>query len=227
MAAYPMKIASIAGRGIGVLSTRHLKPGQLILQESPFARVNKDAGNPESRSNPTVSKIMGRVMEMASSGKFNPRSEFTAWPTEVVKCFEEILDAQSAMTFEKLDENSQKQWMELSDVHAPDEEQKTPGGILRTNAIDDDEGYANLYSQLSRMNHSCDPNAVRVSSNESGDNGVAVVARRGIDEGEEILFNYMDGADDGKPVEHRRKHLMQQYHFHCTCPLCMQQENSS
>ena len=114
--------------------------------------------------------------------------------------------------------------MRLSDVHASDEKGKTPGGILRTNGIDDDEGYANLYNNLARMNHSCAPNAVRVQTNESG--GVAVVARRPIDKGEEILINYMDGADDGKPVEQRREHLMQQYHFHCNCPLCIQQDSA-
>uniref|UniRef100_A0A6U0IMD4 SET domain-containing protein n=1 Tax=Minutocellus polymorphus TaxID=265543 RepID=A0A6U0IMD4_9STRA len=222
MAAYPMKITSIAGRGLGVLSTRYLKPGQLILQEIPFARVNKDAGSPESRANPKVSKLMARVVELASSGQFDPRSEYGSWPSEVVHCFEGVLEAQADMVFEGCSSDRQEKWMELSDVHAADEKHKTPGGILRTNGVDDAEGHANLYSQMSRMNHSCAPNAVRVSTSDSG--GVAVVSRKQIDEGEEVLINYMDGADDGKPVDQRRKHLMQQYHFHCTCPLCMAQE---
>jgi hypothetical protein len=175
---------------------------------------------------------MERVMKLASTGKFNPRSEFSAWPQEVVKYFQGILNIQADMTFEKLDDIKRKQWMELSDVHASDndEQQKTPGGILRTNAIDDDEGYANLYSQLSRMNHSCDPNADRVSIKDksSGKSGVAVIARRVIDDGEEIFMNYMDGAViDRNSVGDRRRHLMQQYHFHCSCPLCMEQEKSS
>ena len=126
------------------------------------------------------------------------------------------------MVFEGSSSETQNKWMELSDVHAADDKQKSPGGILRTNGVDDAEDHANLYSQMSRMNHSCAPNAVRVSTGDSG--GVAVVARKQIDEGEEVMINYMDGADDGKPVEQRRKHLMQQYTFHCTCPLCMSQE---
>lgn len=202
-----MKIAKIAGRGLGVLSTRYLKPGQLILQEMPFARVNKDAGSAESRANPKVAKLMARVLELASTGQFDPRSEYGSWPSEVVHCFEGVLEAQADMVFEG---------------HATDDKQKTPGGIIRTNGVDDAEDHANLYTHMSRMNHSCAPNAVRVSTGDSG--GVAVVARKQIDEGEEVMINYMDGADDGKPVEQRRKHLMQQYTFHCTCPLCMSQE---
>jgi len=223
-----MKIAKLAGKGFGVLATQTLKPGQLILQEYPLVRVDKSPGSPEARANPTCAKLMGRVMEMAKTGKFNPRSDFSQWPIVVVSCFEGILDEQSNMAYAKLDKGRQKQWMELSDVHAEDEARKSPGGILRTNAIDDAENYANLYAQLSRMNHSCAPNAIRISTDKVG--GVAVLVAhnntRGIDEGEEVLISYTDGVDDGLPVEERRKHLMQQYHFHCMCNLCLEQENN-
>mmetsp|Transcript_14365 Transcript_14365/g.26118 ORF Transcript_14365/g.26118 Transcript_14365/m.26118 type:complete len:226 (+) Transcript_14365:178-855(+) len=219
---YPMKIANLAGKGLGVLAAKALKPGHLILREHPIARVDKTPGSPESRANPTCTKLMNRVMEMAKSGQFDPRSDFPQWPSEIVSCFEGILDEQAKMAYEKLDGEKQTQWMELSDVHAKEEDHKSPGGILRTNAIDDAENHANLYRQLSRMNHCCAPNVVRVSTDNRG--GVAVVASKGIGEGEEVLINYMDGADDGLPVEKRREHLMQQYHFHCTCDLCMKQD---
>ena len=222
MSSFPIKIASLAGRGYGVIATKVLKPGMVILQEHPVARVDKTPGSPEARSNPTCIKLMNRVQEMAKSGQFNPRSEFGMWPSEVVECFEGILDEQSKMAYEKLDEKKQKAWMALADVHAKDEDSKTPGGIIRTNAIDDADNFANLYPELSRMNHSCSPNAMRLSSDRQG--GVTVVANQDIDEGDEVCINYMDGADDGLPVEQRRKHLMQQYHFHCSCKLCMEQE---
>ncbi len=34
---------------------------------------------------------------------------------------------------------------------------RTAGGVLRTNAFDDDEGFANLYEITSRVNHACQP----------------------------------------------------------------------
>mmetsp|Transcript_8988 Transcript_8988/g.15630 ORF Transcript_8988/g.15630 Transcript_8988/m.15630 type:complete len:224 (-) Transcript_8988:318-989(-) len=220
----PIKIATLAGKGFGVLATRALKPGQLILNEHPFARVDKAPGSPDARSNPTCIKLMGRVTEMAKAGKFNPRSDFSQWPREIVACFEGILDEQAKMEYDKITQDGRRKWMELADVHAKDETDKTPGGILRTNAIDDADGHANLYELLSRINHSCAPNSLRLSTDNKG--GVAVVANRGIDEGEEVLISYTDGADDGLKVEERRNHLMQQYHFHCMCSLCMEQEES-
>ena len=61
---------------------------------------------------------------------------------------------------------------------------------------------------------------------------MAVVAKVDIDEGEEVLINYMDdGQDDDESghqlgVERRREQLMQQYHFHCVCSLCLEQEKA-
>ena len=225
MASFPIKVAPLAGKGLGVVATRALKPSVVLLQEHPFLRVDKSPGSPEARANPRCVALMKTVTDMAKAGQFNPRSEFSQWPREIVECFECILEEKGNMAFATLDEEKRKKWMALSDVHAESEEKKTPGGILRTNGIDDDENHANLYEQLSRMNHSCSPNALRVSTDGQG--GVAVVANKDIGEGEEVLINYMDGADDGLPVEERRKHLSRQYHFHCTCDLCMEQERTS
>jgi len=72
------------------------------------------------------------------------------------------------------------------------------------------------------MNNSCSPNANRVSTDNSG--GVTVVANEDIHARDEVLISYTDGADDGLPVEERRKHLMQQYLFHCMCDLYLKQE---
>ena len=235
-----IKVVEIAGRGIGVLTTRSFKPGQVILQEMPFARVSKNAGSPEVRAHPVASKLMDRVVELAASGAFNPRTDnFHSWPSEVRRCMEGVLEAQAEMEYDRSPPAVQAKWRELSDVHAvaadddasaEDADQtssckKTPGGVLRTNGVDDDEGYANLYEKLSRMNHSCEPNAVRIVSRTDprAGPGVHVVASRHIDKGEEVFINYIDGADDGLRVEERRHHLQQQYHFHCTCSRCMRE----
>ena len=222
---YPIKIANLVSKGLGVIATQTLKPGQLILREHPLVRVDNTPVTPEARSNPRCAYLMGRVIDMARTNQFNPRSEFSTWPTEVVNCFVDILDEQANIAYGSLDTEKQKRWMELADVHAEDGDEKTPGGILRTNAIDDANNRANLYHQLSRMNHSCSPNATRVLSDSKG--GVNVVANRNIGMGEEVLISYTDGDDDGLPAEERRRHLMQQYHFHCTCELCMEQEKNT
>ena len=222
---YPIKITKLASKGLGVIATQALKPSQLILHEHPLVRVDKSPGSPDARSNQKCIQYMNRVMEMAKTGQFNPRSDFNTLPKEVVSCYEGVLNEQSIMAYDKLEKHKQNKWMELADVFAKDNDDKTPGGILRTNAIDDDSNHANLYEQLSRINHSCQPNTIRASTDKIG--GVAIVANKDIAKDEEITINYMDGVDDGKPVEKRREHLMQQYHFHCTCDLCMEQETES
>ena len=219
---YPIKIIQLAGKGMGVVATQSLKPSQLILHEHPLVRVDKSPASFDSRQNSTCMKLMNTVMEMAKSGKFNPRSDYQNWPREVVSCYEGILNEQSQMAYDRLEKQKQKRWMELADVFAKDDDTKTAGGILRTNAIDDDENHANLYEQLSRINHSCAPNTMRVSTDKIG--GVAIVGHKDIAKDSEITINYMDGIDDGKSVDERRKNLMQQYHFHCQCDLCMEQE---
>ena len=219
---YPIKIVNLASKGLGVIATQAIKSNQLILHEHPLVRIDKSPGSTDSRQSPTCMKLMGRVMELAKSGQFNPRSDYSSWPAEVISCYEGILNEQCNMAYDKLDAQKQKQWMKLADIFAQNGNEKSPGGIIRTNAIDCAENHANLYEQLSRINHSCNPNTTRISTDKIG--GVAIVANKAIEKDEEISINYMDGVDDDKPVEERRKHLMQQYHFHCQCDLCMMQE---
>ena len=99
---------------------------------------------------------------------------------------------------------------------------------MRTNGFDDDEGYANLYELLSRVNHACGDaaNSTRISlksiaGSGAADNSVVVVAERDIEEGEELLVNYLDSADEGMGVEERRRHLLRTHNFTCTCAKCM------
>lgn len=220
---YPIKIVNLANKGLGVIATQAIKSSQLILHEHPLVRVDKSPGSPDSKQSPKCMKLMGRVMELAKTGQFNPRSDYSSWPAEVISCYEGILNEQAKIAYDKLDDtHKQKQWMELADVFATNDNEKSPGGIIRTNAIDCADNHANLYEMLSRINHSCDPNTARISTDNIG--GVAIVANKDIEKDEEISINYMDGADDNKAVEERRKYLMQQYHFHCQCDLCMMQE---
>ncbi len=123
------------------------------------------------------------------------------------------------MAHAKLDPLSRDRWMSLDDSASAPGAEKTPGGVLRTNAFDDATGHANLYELLSRVNHSCEPNAIR-QTETGGQSVVQLVSCVAIREGDEILVNYMDGIDEGLNVEQRRSRLQQQYRFHCECPRC-------
>lgn len=192
---------------------------------------------------------------------------------------------QAEIAYQKLETPLRERWLALDDSVTVSG--KTPGGVLRTNAFDDDTGHANLYELLSRVNHSCEPNAIRESEQATRaarqplahmrarctcprddprehpctpsvlssllgsllcrdlfvvgistllgsllcwdlsfvgqGSGVRLRASRVIEQGDEILVNYMDGIDADLAVEQRRQRLKQQYSFHCECPRCVRE----
>ena len=75
-----------------------------------------------------------------------------------------------------------------------------------------------VFLNLSRLNHSCDPNSVMVFN---GDSEVACLrATRDIPRGTELCINY--GADG--EVGERRAHLRKCFGFICMCELCKHEE---
>ena len=121
------------------------------------------------------------------------------------------MDIQANMTYEEQTPDIKQRWMALSqfvplapdgDAHdqATPPPSKSPGRIIRTNAFDDAEGFANLYERLSRMNHRCQANALRVAG---FNHAVRVVAARPIDVGEEICISYLDAPHPDAPRPRR------------------------
>ena len=66
-----------------------------------------------------------------------------------------------------------------------------------------------LYYQLSRVNHSCDPNSeIKITPT-----GAQLVSLRPIQDGEEVTYSYTPTPT--------RENLLQQYGFTCTCQVCV------
>jgi hypothetical protein len=104
-----------------------------------------------------------------------------------------------------------------------------PGGIVSlaaTNAFTDDErenGYKykvlRLYKDISRVNHSCRPNAA-VSWNLK-EQKVFLRAIRQIAAGNEITILYLPSEDISLlDFNRRRQELLREYNFTCACPDC-------
>ena len=161
----------------------------------------------------------------------------SSWPAEVVQCLEDILDIQAQLVYDHLPPEAQAKWMALSYVALPGgrgggggggfggrPRNKVPGRLLRVNAFDDAQGFANMYQLSSRINHSCVPNCLRFAGEE---NQVKVVTRQPIEKGQEIFISYLDcakgGSSAGMTVRQRREHLSRQFGFRCMCPLCRKQ----
>lgn len=192
-----LRVSKVEGKGYGVIAVRRFEAGALVLQEAPFARVNKNTRATASE-NPAAAVLMQRVYSLAATGTFDP-SDADSWPAEVVECLERVLDIQAELTFAQLSADSQQKWMQLQFVplllaHTSAtacSPTPSPGRLLRTNAFDDAHGFANLYELCARINHSCIPNTIRVAGDE---HQVKVMAARPIAEGEEVCISYLDST---------------------------------
>jgi SET and MYND domain-containing protein len=73
---------------------------------------------------------------------------------------------------------------------------------------------AGLYLMASTLNHSCCPNAVVVFEGPR----LLLRSTKTIQSGEEVTISYVDIACS---TQSRLKELQDRYHFHCTCPMCI------
>ncbi|KAL7698048.1 SET domain/MYND finger containing protein [Lotmaria passim] len=98
--------------------------------------------------------------------------------------------------------------------------------LLQTNEFFSTSGVA-LYSALSMLNHSCEPNCALVSLNEHAQRTKPMekhlVALRPIRDGEQLFITYNAGLTTKLRYEDR-KALCAQRHFECFCPLCIRHE---
>ena len=83
------------------------------------------------------------------------------------------------------------------------------------------EGTA-FYAVQSCINHSCQPNAQALRSEDDLNSFAVIVATQDIPVGHEVTISYVDEL---LPYEQRQAAL-QDYGFLCCCPLCQQQQPS-
>ena len=75
-----------------------------------------------------------------------------------------------------------------------------------------------FFALQSCMNHSCNPTAASLKSEDDADGAAVVVALTDLGPGEEITLDYM--AVQGLPPAERKARLLGQYKFECRCEAC-------
>jgi len=167
-------IHEIPGKGRGVVATKNIMAGTLILAEDPLMTVPK------------------------------PATEKT------------VLEK-----FKKLSPSEQIQFL---DLHDSGNAEKSVWRIFRTNCMNVC-GFAELgveesavYNSISRINHSCSPNAVWSCKNGNV-RRQEVRACRNIEEGEEIQCSYVRVADFACKAQ-RKNRLLDRWDFVCACEVC-------
>lgn len=96
--------------------------------------------------------------------------------------------------------------------------------IFKANAFEDRHGKSWICFDISRLNHSCVPNAELDGSVNDGSEGMGdnLQAIRDIAAGDEIFINY-HSVLDGWTRFWRQKMLRKQYSFDCACACCSMQ----
>ena len=89
-------------------------------------------------------------------------------------------------------------------------------------AFVDLEAHGGLYTLHSHVNHDCNPNVtVRHLDQRSALSRVTMLAKRDIEEGEELLISYVDPSMD---VKRRREQLTAWNFGVCRCKRCAKEE---
>ena len=86
--------------------------------------------------------------------------------------------------------------------------------IFSTNSFTITKKYCGLYVNISRINHSCDPNACY---NNNGCTEKQVTAMRKIQVGEEITISYISSNWDIRQIRHEE---LSSWQFQCHCSVC-------
>jgi len=183
-------IKDIPGKGWGMMAARKLKPGTVILSEAPLLTV-------EHPTPPTVTE------ELKHKNIFED------------ECAVAVLTA-----FDKLSEENKKKYLSLVDSAMIDRA-NLPGVVLgkyQTNGIGITENKTGVYYMISRINHSCSPNARAVQAIKENENLKEVRAYVQIEKGEEILISYIN-LEQFVQRDDRRNSLAK-WNFLCSCKIC-------
>jgi hypothetical protein len=81
-------------------------------------------------------------------------------------------------------------------------------------------GGCGVFETLDNINHSCDPNAVLIDTDDAGTK--VLVARRSIRTGEEIAITYIQGLEVLPDARQRQAMLRETFGFVCACSRCRQ-----
>jgi len=124
--------------------------------------------------------------------------------------------------FEALSPATQDALMSLSSCDQVDNA-KTPRGIYETNCYDlGGETDGGLFLTVSRINHSCRPNANHIWRPDL--QKTLIIAARDIVVGEEICTSY--GPSECLDTSGRRDYLRDKFSFECQCEMCVEGNDS-
>jgi len=199
----PFQLVEIKDKGFGMVATRDIKLGELLLEEKPILDSFRCSGR-EALTDDEL-KVLQHTLNCIPEGVVSRPA------------FERQKAQETKFLFLRLSEEEQNSVMELCDAFVGRiSGQKTAFGVITTNAVKRGENSPDrvLCMKFSRFNHSCRPNVghMWVEPYER------MTANRDISKGEELTTEYILLPQNR--IE-RQKHLKEGYGFRCNCEVCI------
>ena len=201
------KVTEIEGKGLGCVAILDIKKGSLILAETPQLCIETEE---REGSSMWIQSLLKSFYEMSKADQneymtlHNKVNNFQRFQnSEDIQNFKEILGMPiESVKFEigKFEQDPEKA-EEIFEICS----------IYSTNICE--EGF---YFKVSRINHSCQPNASCFELNGQ----LQVRAIGNIKAGKEINFTYLGEFSGFKNQNYRQQILLKGWGFLCSCDLC-------
>ncbi|EAA28732.2 SET domain-containing protein [Neurospora crassa] len=194
----PYQITDVKGKGKGVVATRSIKQGEILMVDVPALLISEEF-----------------LRETEREGKGHLRRRMVKRGLEQLpeSTRRKVLELQKGSGSYEIDAIL---GINLKGLGGDRSETDSALALLEEQELQEHgEGMMGLFAEVARINHSCRPNArLRFSKNRLA---MEVVSYRPIFPGEEILISY---TPLNLPPSDRHNFLQQTHHFTCHCPLC-------
>ncbi len=236
-----LRLVRTSSMGWGVVATRAIEVGTLLLREAPLASslVVDPAHVPSLRPllkvashfpdtvtihSALVTPMMIRGVTEAWLNNF-VSMPVENWDEEMKRSSEDVMDMlwKCKCMREKLEDPDRLHTIRKLVDHAL--------AVVKANAFLNSTPvvgtfYATgLYDKCTLINHSCRANAMDFSDGSTDNLDLLVVAKQPISEGSEVFISY--GQSSVKHVTYRRLALMRAFDFECLCERCMEEISNS
>jgi len=230
----PYKVIKIEGKGKGLVATRKVAAGDVLLHEMPLMVIDSTDSEVSSEHFKLEFEVLGEAIQKKVLELFDPVKDDLK-----LELLENINEVEAGIRNGREEDPDNQELGELVQrmgelgagiIREADEEEEDyirAQRIFAANSMQVCEVGAiysstegALYHHISLINHSCNPNAVW-SWTKGNFRKKVVRAIKPIKKGEEILVNYIDLEDfNYGNRESRRLALVDKFGFFCKCSEC-------
>ena len=205
------EVKKIDGKGLGWVANKDIKRGSVIFSENPQLELSleqKDAKSMEINFNPNwVEKVMSSFNRMNKTDQDEYMKLSNSFdniqfliPQHRMILQKEIENRKTVISSKEPDKNKVEEILKILDIC---ETNSYPQGV---------------YIKISRLNHSCRPNAMFCEGSKSFESRIRAASK--INAGEEITISYVPTTVKHMNRKERQKWLLKWRQFVCRCNFC-------